>query len=127
LDLFDLSGRVAIVTGGSKGIGFAIEEGLASSGALVVIAATNSDGTEAAAAKIRAEGSQAKSIAVDVTKRDSVQEMVAQTMEDFGPFRWVDREMSPRRLGPSCFPLRKPVALLGVHDHRRFRFPITAT
>jgi len=84
LDLFDLSGRVAIVTGGSRGIGFAIAEGLASSGALVVIAATNSDGAETAAAKIRTGGSQAKSIAVDVTKRDSVQDMVAQTMEDSG-------------------------------------------
>jgi NAD(P)-dependent dehydrogenase (short-subunit alcohol dehydrogenase family) len=84
LDLFDLSGRVAIVTGGSRGIGFAIAEGLASSGAIVVIAARNSDGTEAAAAKIRAEGSQAKSIVVDVRKRDSVQDMVAQTMEGSG-------------------------------------------
>jgi len=84
LDLFDLSGRVAIVTGGSRGIGFAIAEGLASSGALVVIAATNSDGAETAAAKMRTGGSQAKSIAVDVTKRDSVQDMVAQTMEDSG-------------------------------------------
>jgi NAD(P)-dependent dehydrogenase (short-subunit alcohol dehydrogenase family) len=84
LDLFNLSGRVAIITGGSRGIGFAIAQGLASSGALVVIGASNPDGAEAAAAKIRAGGSQAKSIAVDVTKRDSVQDMMARTMEDSG-------------------------------------------
>ncbi|NIS59270.1 MAG: glucose 1-dehydrogenase [Proteobacteria bacterium] len=84
MDLFDLHGRLAVVTGGSRGIGFAIAEGLASSGALVVIGATSSEGTEAAAAKIRAEGGQVKSIAVDVGKRDSVQDMVAQIVKDSG-------------------------------------------
>lgn len=160
MDLFNFSGRVAIVTGGSRGVGFAIAEGLASSGALVEIAVTNSGGTEAAAAKVRAEGLQAKLIAVDETKHNCVQEMVAQTMEEFGPFRWGHWEivritrvwlycslrglpilsqdkrfsrmghrsyMSPRRRGPSCLPLRNPVALLAVHDHRRFSFSITAT
>ena len=84
MDLFNLSGRVAIVTGGARGIGFAIAKGLASSGALVVIADINSEGAEKAAATIRAEGMQAKSIEVDVTKRNSVQDMVTQTMEGSG-------------------------------------------
>jgi len=84
LDLFNLSGRVAIITGGARGIGFAIAKGLASSGALGVIADVNSDGAEEAAAMIRAEGLQAKSIVVDVTKRDSAQDMVTQTMKEPG-------------------------------------------
>jgi gluconate 5-dehydrogenase len=84
VDLFNLSERVAIVTGGARGIGFAIAKGLASSGALVVIADINSDGAEKAAVTIRAEGFQAQSIAVDVTKRTSVQDMVAQTVEGSG-------------------------------------------
>lgn len=84
MDLFNLAGRVAIVTGGARGIGFAIAKGLASSGALVVIADINSDGAEKAAATVRAEGFQAQSIAVDVTKRTSVQDMVAQVVEGSG-------------------------------------------
>jgi NAD(P)-dependent dehydrogenase (short-subunit alcohol dehydrogenase family) len=84
VDLFNLSERVAIVTGGARGIGFAIAKGLASSGALVVIADINPDGAEKAAATVRAEGFQAQSIAVDVTKRASVQDMVAQTVEGSG-------------------------------------------
>jgi len=84
VDLFNLSERVAIVTGGARGIGFAITRGLASSGALVVIADINSDGAEKAAAAVRAEGFQAQSITVDVTKRNSVQDMVAQTVERSG-------------------------------------------
>ena len=84
MDLFNLSERVAIVTGGARGIGFAIAKGLASSGALVVIADINLDGAEKAAEAVRAEGFQAQSIAVDVTKRGSVQDMVAQTVERYG-------------------------------------------
>lgn len=84
MDLFNLSGRVGIVTGGARGIGFAIAKGLASSGALVVIADINSDGAEKAATTIRAEGFQAQSITVNVTKRNSVQDMVAQTVEGSG-------------------------------------------
>ena len=84
MDLFNLSGRVGIVTGGARGIGFAIAKGLASSGALVVIADINSDGAEKAAATIRAEGFQAQSITVNVTKRNSVQDMVAQIVKDSG-------------------------------------------
>jgi NAD(P)-dependent dehydrogenase (short-subunit alcohol dehydrogenase family) len=84
LDLFNLSGRIGIVTGGARGIGFAIAKGLASSGALVVIADINSDGAEKAAVTIRADGFQAKSITVNVTKRNSVQDMVAQTVEGSG-------------------------------------------
>jgi NAD(P)-dependent dehydrogenase (short-subunit alcohol dehydrogenase family) len=84
MDLFNISGRVAIVTGGGRGIGFALAKGLASSGATCVIADINSEGAKEASALIRKEGWKAKSIAVDVAKRDSVQDMVTQTIKESG-------------------------------------------
>jgi NAD(P)-dependent dehydrogenase (short-subunit alcohol dehydrogenase family) len=83
LDLFDLSGRVAIVTGGVGGLGLPIAEGLASAGAISVIADILSEQGEKAAESIRAEGLKAKSIPVDVAKRGSVQQMVSETLKAF--------------------------------------------
>jgi len=81
LDLFNLSGRVAIVTGGARGIGFAIAQGLASSGAHVFVADINTVGAEEAGKKM---GVQARAIGVDVTERNSVQDMVTRTMKECG-------------------------------------------
>jgi NAD(P)-dependent dehydrogenase (short-subunit alcohol dehydrogenase family) len=57
-DLFDLSGRRALVTGASRGIGLAVAEGLVGRGAAVVITARKSEALEAAAAQLRAKGGQ---------------------------------------------------------------------
>jgi len=84
LKLFDLSGRVAIVTGGSRGIGFAIAEGLASVGATVVIAARNAEQTEKSAQAIRSAGFRATSHPADVSSRSSVQGLVTDVLKEFG-------------------------------------------
>lgn len=84
MDLFNLHGRIAIVTGGGGGIGFAIAKGLARFGSTVVIVDINKDGAEKAAAMIREEGFQAKSIGVDVSRRSSVEEMVTEVIREFG-------------------------------------------
>ena len=72
LDLFDLSGDVAVVTGGAGGIGFAITEGLASAGAATVIADVLADQGRDAAARLRARELTAAFVPLDVRKRDSV-------------------------------------------------------
>lgn len=83
LDIFDLSGRIAVVTGGSRGIGFEIAHGLASAGATSVVADIVADRGEEAAEAIRKNGLRAKSIPVDVTNRDSVRHMVSQVVKEF--------------------------------------------
>ncbi len=78
--LFDLSGKTAIVAGGSRGIGFAIAEGLASSGARVVVANSTPEQGERAAERLRAQGHEARAIAVDLRKRQSIDQLVAATL-----------------------------------------------
>jgi NAD(P)-dependent dehydrogenase (short-subunit alcohol dehydrogenase family) len=85
LELFDLTGKVAVVIGGSRGIGYAIAEGLASAGASVVVANRQAEQGEAAAAAIRAKGCQAIAVPVDVTRRESVQQLVAEVQTRVGP------------------------------------------
>jgi NAD(P)-dependent dehydrogenase (short-subunit alcohol dehydrogenase family) len=83
-DLFDLSGKVALVAGGSRGIGFAVAEGLASAGAKVVVANSTPDQGERAAARIRAQGCDALAIPFDIRQRASIDALVAATLKACG-------------------------------------------
>ncbi len=82
---FDLTGRVAIITGGSKGLGAAMAAGLASAGADVVLASRTLSEVEQVAQGIAHDyGRQAIGIAADVTKVDDVEALVATTIKQFG-------------------------------------------
>jgi 2-deoxy-D-gluconate 3-dehydrogenase len=81
---FDLSGRVAIVTGGNGGIGLGIARGLAQAGAAVALAARNTAKTAAAVETLRAEGHRALGLTVDVTSEASARAMVATVVGAFG-------------------------------------------
>ena len=84
LELFDLSGKTALVVGGSRGIGLAIAEGLASAGARIMIANRQAEHGSAAAAALRDKGLTASSQAADVTQRQAVERLVAATRAEFG-------------------------------------------
>ncbi len=82
---FDLTGRSAIVTGGSKGLGQAMAAGLASAGANVLLVSRNLGEAEAAASGIATDhGHKAVGFEADVTKEDEVDAMVAKALEEFG-------------------------------------------
>ena len=73
---FDLTGRVALVTGSSKGIGFSLSKGLAKAGAQLVMNGRNEDDLEAAADTLRATGAQVDTLSFDVTDPTAVREAV---------------------------------------------------
>lgn len=79
-----LAGKVAIVTGGSKGIGRAIALGFATQGAKVVISARGLEGAEQVASEIREAGGQALGLSCDVAQAEQVEAMVARTVAEFG-------------------------------------------
>ena len=83
-DLFDLTNRVAVVTGASKGLGKAIAMALAGAGADVALSPRNRDDLEAVKASIVSLGRRAEVFCVDVLDKRIVDEAVKATLETFG-------------------------------------------
>jgi NAD(P)-dependent dehydrogenase (short-subunit alcohol dehydrogenase family) len=82
--LFDLTGRVAVVTGGSVGLGRQMAEGLAEAGANVVLCARKKDRCETAAEELKSLGVKTLALACDVTNPDNIQEVVDAVVAAFG-------------------------------------------
>ena len=84
IKLFDLSGKVAVITAGSKGLGLAMAAGLASAGANIVLVNRNALDGEKSAAELRVFGTQVTSFAADITSVDQTEAMVRFVVETFG-------------------------------------------
>jgi 2-deoxy-D-gluconate 3-dehydrogenase len=82
--LFDLAGRVAVVTGGNGGIGLGMARGLAAAGAAVAIVGRNQAKSEAAVAELTSSGAKAIAVTADVTDQASVTAMVEAVLAAFG-------------------------------------------
>src|SRR5271166_4237178 len=84
MKLFDLTGKVALVTGGNGGIGLGMALGMASCGAHIVIAGRNAEKAGSALASLREYGVKCAFIVGDVTRKAECQNLVAETMQQFG-------------------------------------------
>jgi len=83
-NLFSLEGKVAVITGGTSGIGHALSLGMAQAGAHVIATARHQDAVNSTAAEIEALGRKTLRLASDVCDRASLEALLAATMESFG-------------------------------------------
>ena len=136
MQLVDLQGKVAIVTGGAQGIGRGIAETLSAAGAQVVIADRNHDEADALVNTLRKQGRAALAIETDVADETSVQTLVQKTVEQckhidivvnnagifpMKPLRELDAATWDRTLavnlrGAFLYPLHR-----GTHDYQPHR------
>ena len=107
-DLFSLDGRVAVVTGGSSGIGAEMAAALAQAGARVVLVARDAERLGAAAAAVRARGGEAAWVSADLAGRSSVGRAADEAEAAFGPPDVL--------VNCAGINLRPPLASLSVED-----------
>ena len=97
-ELFDLSGRVALVTGAAQGMGRAMSLALADAGADLLIADINSDGVNATAASISKMGRRAHAVTCDVTSIEQIRAMFAELDREFGRLDILGNVAGPGQL-----------------------------
>ena len=81
---FDLTGKVAVITGSSKGIGLSIAKGLAENGAKVIISSRKQDAVDAIAKEMQEAGFEAIGIACHIGEADQCEALIAKTIEKYG-------------------------------------------
>jgi NAD(P)-dependent dehydrogenase (short-subunit alcohol dehydrogenase family) len=102
MSLFDLSGKVGIVTGGGRSIGKSLALALADEGADIVIATGHSmDSAEKVAEEIREKKRASLALKVDVSSRQDVQEMTSKVLEEFGKIDFLVNNAAINIFGPA--------------------------
>jgi NAD(P)-dependent dehydrogenase (short-subunit alcohol dehydrogenase family) len=81
--MFDLTGHTAVVIGGTSGIGLTLAKGLAQAGANVVATGRRANLVESAASEIRAVGRRSLAVTTDVTKKESIEELLRKSLAEF--------------------------------------------
>lgn len=94
-----LEGKVAVITGGARGIGYAIAESFVAEGAKVVIADKDAEGARRACAELSRDGASAMPVEVDITDVAQIDAMVAATTEQFGSLDVLVNNAAHARFG----------------------------
>ena len=100
LKLFDLGGRIALVTGSSAGIGFALARGLAGAGATVVLNGRDDTKLQQAATRLRDEGATVHAVAFDVTSAEATAEAVRRIEREVGAIDILVNNAGMQRRAP---------------------------
>ena len=130
-ELFNLTGRIAVVTGAGRGIGEGIARALASAGATVVLAARRTVEIEEVAAQIRADGGEALAVTTDVTDDAAVDALARTAIAHFGSLSiWVNNAGgSPARMPMTqlsrqawdeCIALNQTAVWIGIVTAARY-------
>jgi gluconate 5-dehydrogenase len=115
-ELFDLSGKVAIVTGGSRGLGLEIAEGLAEAGAKVAITGRRRQWLDPAEAGLRERGAEVLAVEADVADPEGVRRTVEVTVERFGGIDILVNNAGLSWGAPSLeFPFDKWQMVIGIN------------
>ena len=103
--LFSMAGKVALITGSSRGIGRAIAEAFAQAGARVVVSSRKQDACDRVVRGIRSRGGEAVAIACNVSDREAIDSLVARTVERLDPVDvLVGNAATNPYFGPRAFP-----------------------
>jgi gluconate 5-dehydrogenase len=111
LDLFDLTGKVALVTGSSRGLGYTIAEGLGRAGATVVLNGVNTERLNQSVIELKNAGINTHGAAFDVTDGAQIQEQVARVETEIGPVDIL--------FNNAGIQIRKPLEIFEEADWRR--------
>ena len=122
-DLFDLSGRTAIITGGSRGLGQQMALAFADHGANVVVASRKLENCEAVAQQVRERGVKAKAIAYHAASWDDADRLAAESMAEFGHIDILVNNAGMSPLYPSLVDVTEDLydKVLGVNLKGPFR------
>lgn len=117
-----LEGKIAIITGSGRGLGFGIAKCLSAKGATVVISDVNEESAKAAVEEIKAAGGKAIYILADVSKRDQAQNLIKSTIDQLGDLHilvnnaGINRDMMLHKMTPEAWDAVIAVNLTGVFN-----------
>lgn len=121
--MFDLSGKVAVVTGGSRGLGLEIARGLANAGATVVVASRKLDSCEEVVAELIANGKQASAHAFDAGRWEDCDRLFAEVNEKWGGAHILVNNVGMSPVAPSSMETSKELfdKIIAVNVRSVFR------